>query len=200
MTQVKKKWSVGEIKRLLRHAKVPFDNASKVIGLSKDELTQLDNASIMSFEMVQTLGQHYGLEITGLDKPDTYKSDSSIHPSERLRQVREELGLNQSEFGEAIGLTQAGISKFEMNLIPLRKLVLLAIEHVYSIRSEWLVYGEEPKSLSRKSLKNEDAEMLEISAKLRPDDRKVWRQVGKCLVNARWDGSVERRKKSIEND
>ncbi len=191
-----KKWSVGEIKGLLTQAKIPFDNASKLMGLSDDDLARLDNASILSLDMVQALDQHYGLEITGLGKPNSTGAGNGVQPTERLRQVREELSLNQSEFGEAIGLTQAGVSKFEMGLIPLRKLVLLAIEHVYGIRREWLVYGEEPKYLSKKTLKNEEVEILDVAAKLNRDDRKIWLELGKYLANIRWDGKIERRRKA----
>lgn len=190
-----KKWSVGEIKGLLKQAQVPFETISKVLGLSKDDLARLDNTSILSLGMVQTLGQHYSLDKTGLNRSNSTIPEGTIQPAERLRQAREELNLSQSEFGESIGLTQAGVSKFEMSLIPLRKLVLLAIEHVYGIRGEWLIYGEEPKYLSNKTLKNDDVEILEITTKLNPDDREVWLQLGKYLSNARWDGKVERRKR-----
>lgn len=178
------KWSVGEIKNLLKQANVPFNTTSKIFGLSKNELSKLDNASILSLDMVAALDQHYGLKITGLNRSNPI-TESTIQPCERLRQAREELNLSQSEFGGAIGLTQAGVSKFEMNLIPLRKLVLLAIEHVYNIRGEWIVYGEEPKYLSQKTLKNSDMEAFDIAAKLSAADRQIWLQLGKHLSKVR---------------
>lgn len=196
---VAEKWSIGEIKRLLKQAKVSFEAASKVLGLSKNGLEKLDNNSVLPLDMLHTLGEHYGLQITGLKKSGSTIKEADIEPAERLRQAREELGLSQSEFGQLIGLTQAAVSKFEMRLIPLRKLVLLAIEHVYSIRGEWLLYGEGPKYLSKKTLRHDDVETLEIAAKLKPDDRQVWRQIGKCFLNARWDGKIERRKKARPN-
>lgn len=188
-----KKWSVGEIKRLLRQAKVSFEAASAVLGLKKNGLEKLDNDSAVSLDMLHTLEMHYGLQISEL-KNRRQPKEGDGEPAERLRQIREELGLSQTEFGELIGLTQAGVSKFEMRLIPLRKLVLLAIENVYSIRGAWLLYGEEPKYLSKKPLRDEDIETLEIAAGLKPDDRHVWQQMGKCFSNARWDGKKDRRK------
>lgn len=189
-----KEWSAGEIKRLLKRAKVSLEAASKVLGLSKDGLERLDNASMLSLEMLQTLGHHYDLPITGLSGSSPTMKKDDLAPSARLRQARDELGLSQAEFGEKIGLTQAGVSKFEMDQIPLRKLVLLAIEHVYSIRREWLVYGEEPKHLSKKALINDDIEILKIASRLKPDDHHIWREMGKCFLSVRWDGKGERRK------
>ena len=194
-----KTWSLGEVKRLLKQAQVPFDTASKLLGLTRDDLARLDNASILPFDMIQALGHNYGLKITGLRKPDSGVAEDGVQAAERLRQAREELGMSQSEFGESIGLTQAGVSKFEMNLIPLRKLVLLAIEHVYSIRGEWLIYGQEPKHLCQKSLNNDDLELLEISVKMKPEILKMWRQLGNCFINVQWDGNAERRKRRIGN-
>jgi len=191
----KKNWSAGEIKRLLEQAKVPFEKASRVLGLSKDGLDKLDSGTIFSMEMVQTLEQHYDLPITGLKQTNSVMK-ASPEPANRLRQVREELGLSQSDFGEKIGLTQAGVSKFEMRQISLRKLILLAIEHVYSIRAEWLLHGQEPKYLSNKTLGQAEIKTLEIAAKLKADDRQLWQQMGQALLNARWDGKMERRRKS----
>ena len=192
---VREKWSVGEIKNLLKQEKIPLIRASKVLGLSRNELTKLDNASILSKDMVQALDEHYGLKITGLNRTSAM-TENTMQSYERLRQVREEMGLSQAEFGEAIGLTQAGVSKFEMNMIPLRKLVLLAIEHVFNIRGEWLIYGEEPKHLSKDNLKSSDMEVLEILPKLSLEERKIWLQLGKHLAKTPWDGKVERRKKN----
>lgn len=191
---IPEKLSVGEIKNILKHAKISLVAASKIMGLPSNELTKLDNASILSLDMTQALDKHYGLKITGLNKLNPV-TESTLQPFERLRQAREELNLSQSEFGEAIGLTQAGVSKFEMNMIPLRKLVLLAIEHVYNIRGEWLIYGEEPKYFSQKTLINRDMEVFEILTKLNSDDRQIWLQLGKHLSKMQWDGKVERRKK-----
>ena len=115
---------------------------------------------------------------TELNQTNSNLPKDSTLPAGRLRQIREELNLNQSEFGESIGLTQAGVSKFEMGLIPLRKLILLAIEHAHGIRGEWLIYGEEPKYLSRNTLNKSDVEMLEISAKLNSADRDVLEGIG----------------------
>lgn len=191
----KKNWSVGEIKRVLEQAKVPFEKASKVLGLTKDGLDKLDSGTLFSMEMVQKLEQHYALPMAGLNQSDTIMK-ASPDPANRMRQVREELGLSQSDFGEKIGLTQAGVSKFEMRQISLRKLILLAIEHVYSIRAEWLLYGEEPKYLSNRPLGQAEIETLEIAAKLNVDDRQLWQQMGQALLNARWDGKMERRRKT----
>lgn len=187
--------TVGDIKRLLEHAKVPFDKASKVLGLGKGGLEKLDSGTIFAMDMVHTLQQHFDLPTTGF-KNSGSAMKAPAEPANRLRQVREELDLNQADFGEKIGLTQAGVSKFEMRQIPLRKLILLAIEHVYGIRSEWFLNGKEPKYLSNKRLGQAEIETLEIATKLKTDDRHLWQQMGQALLNARWDGKMERRRKT----
>ncbi|MDA8094871.1 MAG: helix-turn-helix transcriptional regulator [Betaproteobacteria bacterium] len=102
---------------------------------------------------------------------------------ERLRQARETLGVSQEDFGEAIGLTQAGVSKCEAGRIPLRKLVLLAIEHVYGISGEWLQTGKGSMELAKG-----DAGTLEVAARLSPENLAVWQRIGRCL--AQQDGDT----------
>ncbi len=61
---------------------------------------------------------------------------------ERLRAVRTELDLNQTEMARAIGLTQASIAAYETNSRRPPLPVLLALEHTLRISHEWVLDGQ----------------------------------------------------------
>jgi len=63
-------------------------------------------------------------------------------PGERLRAVRAELRLSQSELAEAIGITQSSIAAYEADSRRPPLPVLLALEHELRINHEWLLTGK----------------------------------------------------------
>ncbi len=60
---------------------------------------------------------------------------------ERLRSVRSELGLNQTEMAEAVGVTQSSIGAYESNRRRPPLPLLLALEHRFRINHEWVLDG-----------------------------------------------------------
>jgi len=60
---------------------------------------------------------------------------------ERLKSVRAELGLNQTEMAEAVGITQSSIAAYEANKRPPPLPTLLALEHKFRISHEWVLAG-----------------------------------------------------------
>ena len=60
----------------------------------------------------------------------------------RLRLVRAELGLNQSQMAEAIGVTQSSIAAYEADRRRPPLPVALAIEHVFRVSHRWLLTGK----------------------------------------------------------
>ncbi|MFW6189440.1 MAG: XRE family transcriptional regulator [Planctomycetota bacterium] len=60
---------------------------------------------------------------------------------DRLRAVRRELGLNQTEMGERIGVSQGTVAAYEAGEREPPRPVLLALEHEFSIRPDWLRQG-----------------------------------------------------------
>jgi len=62
-------------------------------------------------------------------------------PGERLRQVRKELGLSQSELGRPVGVTQSSIAAYERDRREPPLSLLLALEHEFRINHEWLATG-----------------------------------------------------------
>lgn len=63
-------------------------------------------------------------------------------PGQRLRAVRRELGLNQSEMGNAVGLTQSTIAAYETGKRQPPLPVLLALEHRFQVSHEWVLEGK----------------------------------------------------------
>ena len=63
---------------------------------------------------------------------------------ERVRLLRKELGLNQDQFAEKIGLKQAAIGLYENNQRGVADRIILLICEKYSVREEWLRDGIEP--------------------------------------------------------
>ncbi|MDR3148746.1 MAG: helix-turn-helix domain-containing protein [Oscillospiraceae bacterium] len=61
---------------------------------------------------------------------------------ERLKILRRELGLNQSEFGRKVGLTTPTISRIEKNITNLTKSNIISISNLFNVRLEWLISGD----------------------------------------------------------
>lgn len=61
--------------------------------------------------------------------------------NERLRDLRKELGLNQVEFGERIGIGGTAISKIEKGDRGLTEALLRSICREFDVNEEWLRYG-----------------------------------------------------------
>lgn len=89
---------------------------------------------------------------------------------ERIKILRKNLGLSQTEFGERVGVTIGVIRNIEKNLVPPKELLLKQICKEYHVDYIWLTTGEGEMFLN-------DTEMLidELSEDYNLDelDRKV---------------------------
>lgn len=63
----------------------------------------------------------------------------------RLKEVLNESGLNQTGFAESIGSTQATLSRQLNGKHKIDRQVALSIKAVYDINPEWLLYGNGTK-------------------------------------------------------
>lgn len=61
---------------------------------------------------------------------------------ERIRMLRKELGLSQTEFGKKIGVTRSVISNIELGLVPPTEVILNAIAGVFYVNIDWIRTGE----------------------------------------------------------
>lgn len=64
--------------------------------------------------------------------------------SDRLRRVRESVGLSQDELGEAAGVGRATIARIESGKGTPRRATLIAIAFATGVSLEWLENGETP--------------------------------------------------------
>nr|DAY47054.1 MAG TPA: Helix-turn-helix XRE-family like protein [Caudoviricetes sp.] len=79
--------------------------------------------------------------------------------SERLRQLRKELGMSQEEFGRRIGVSNTAISKLEKNERNLTEQTAKSICREYRVNYFWLTEGTgEPFTGTPESIIDEIAE------------------------------------------
>jgi len=69
------------------------------------------------------------------------EGNSAVSPGERLRAVRRELGLNQTEMARAVGVTQSSMGAYESGGRKPPLAVLLALELRFRISHEWILHG-----------------------------------------------------------
>lgn len=62
----------------------------------------------------------------------------------RIKELRQTLGLSGEKFGDAIGLTRYAISNIENNKNSVTEQTIIAICHVFNVSEEWLRTGKEP--------------------------------------------------------
>lgn len=80
----------------------------------------------------------------------------------RIKQLRLEAGMNQSEFGEKIGVSRDTVANIEGKRIPVRDIHIKAICKTFGINEEWLKTGEG----EMKAPVTKEDEIAEIAADL----------------------------------
>ena len=113
---------------------------------------------------------------------------------ERVRLLRKELGLNQAQFAEKIGLKQAAIGLYENNQRGVANRIILLICEKYSVREEWLRDGIEPMFVESDStivsqLSSEygldafEKVLIEGFLKMKPEERAVIKTYVRNLID-----------------
>lgn len=67
---------------------------------------------------------------------------------DRIKKLRKQLGLNQTDFGSQIGASQAMITSYETGRVTPDETMRILICNHFGIRREWLEFGEEPMNVS----------------------------------------------------
>lgn len=62
--------------------------------------------------------------------------------NERLKQLRQVLGLKQNEFGKKIGLTTSSISNIENGIRNVTDKHILILQIAFNVNKEWLLTGD----------------------------------------------------------
>ncbi|SCW57444.1 DNA-binding transcriptional regulator, XRE-family HTH domain [Paenibacillus tianmuensis] len=87
----------------------------------------------------------------------------------RIKAVREYLGLSQREFGEQLGVSRDVISNLEYNRVQPRELLLKHICKLYSVSETWLETGQGEMFVDKKNQNKKLDEAVAIFKKLHPD-------------------------------
>ncbi len=61
---------------------------------------------------------------------------------DRIRQIRKDMNMNQTEFGNEIGVTFAALSKYESGKVVPDKSIRLLICQKFNVSESWLETGE----------------------------------------------------------
>lgn len=86
----------------------------------------------------------------------------------RIKMVREALGLSQREFGEKIGVSRDVISNIEYGRVQTKELLLKHICELYEVNEQWMRTGQGEMFLVKPKNKKAD-EALAIFQSLRPE-------------------------------
>lgn len=73
----------------------------------------------------------------------------------RIKELRNALNLNQTNFGEQLGLKQTTIAGYENNHRELTDRTISDICRVFNVNEEWLRTGDGPMFRPKKGLDNE---------------------------------------------
>ena len=115
------------------------------------------------------------------------------HACERLKLLRLEMRSSQREFGEPLGFNQAAVSAFEQGKVAFKKPDALAVEYVYGICHEWLLFGRGPKIRDSEELAEDEREVLSIHRQMNRQERPTWTKLGRLLAQQVWNGRSDRR-------
>ena len=93
------------------------------------------------------------------------ENNSNREIGERLRQIRNEKGLTQEEFGAPLEYSKNSISSIETGAANISKRGIFAFCYWYDLSLEWVLYGKGPKYAETKKQK----EIIKIFNSLDPD-------------------------------
>jgi len=112
---------------------------------------------------------------------------------QRIIEIRNELGLNQTEFAQKLNLSKSTISLAERGERPFTKRTLIDISEKFGVNYDWLTKGESPKFTktsdsvlallkSEYNLDDIDIQIIEQYITLSPTERKVFKDYIKKLL------------------
>lgn len=191
-----KKGSWQRLREFFKVERVSPRDAALTVGLSVNELRHLAQEERLSKSVLTKLEQKYGLRkeyVLNGAGPITIAAEEPPHS--RIVRIRKELGLTQTEFAKGCGLTQSGISGVELGEIPLRRMMALAIEAAYSVRHQWLLFGQGPRDVPARLMADEK-HLLDRYRATNPDMQRVLLHLLDSIVSSAppWDGILNRRR------
>lgn len=93
--------------------------------------------------------------------------------NERIKELRSALGLNQTSFGERIGIKQTTVAGYENGIRTPSDAVVMSICREFHVRETWLRTGEGPMLLPVDA----DDELAQVMAEIKLSDDELIRAI-----------------------
>ena len=61
--------------------------------------------------------------------------------NDRIKDLRKQLGLSQTEFGKKLGVTRAVVINIELNKVPPKEIFIEHACDIFNVNREWLLSG-----------------------------------------------------------
>ena len=102
---------------------------------------------------------------------------------ERIRWIRQQLDLTQSQFSKRLGVIQVSVARYEAGRVP-RAQVLEKIARIGGVTISWLLHGEATDTTDPRNRQAIPKELRDLVGLLSPDwDSKTWRRLPQHLRN-----------------
>lgn len=119
---------------------------------------------------------------------------------ERIKELRERIGMSQAEFAERIGVAQTSVAGYELGTRSPRKSVVMAICREFGVSEAWLRSGEGEMFSSLQA----EAKIAAFFADVLKDDPNSFRKRLVSMLaklDARdWEDLTRMAKKMLEED
>lgn len=117
--------------------------------------------------------------------------------NERIKKLRQELGLSQDEFGRRLGVTRGAVTNIELNKVEPKPLFVDLICREFNVSEEWLRTGQgdmfQPKSRNEELFEfasrvaegdpgSLQAQLLAVMSRLTDEQWEVLAQVAREFV------------------
>ena len=139
---------MNRLKELRNEKKLFQKDFANSIGMSQSgysqyetETTDMPTAMLKKFSNIFNVSIDYLLCLTNkkevYQKSQLYDVNSSVN---RLKEIREDRDLNQTEIAKILNMSQNGYSQYETNTIDISTKVLKKLAEYYNVSIDYLLY------------------------------------------------------------
>ena len=102
--------------------------------------------------------------------------------NKRVIEIRKAMGLNQIEFAQKLGFTQANLSSIELGKTPLTETNINLICLSFGVRQEWLRHGNGEMLDNEALLSGQERRLLALFRELSPRARELLIEYAEKLI------------------
>lgn len=114
----------------------------------------------------------------------------------RIREIRRHLGLNQTDFGEKIGLKQNQVAKIESGMQGIDRKVIISLNRIFNIPFDYILLGE-GKLMENQKIRDESKDIEDYKKEIEYLKRQNDRLLGLLERAGDKDKEIEEYKKDI---